>query len=337
MRQALAFGVANLDTIVVALAGFLLRGGIVLLFVPISVLPSVLGIAGATGVDAFGIDGRPTPWLFEVVAIIAALSAVWLLLAFLVGSVIDIWLIDAAMDPERQPLRRPRPLPESRIVLDLAGIRAVCVMPLILAGVWASSQIYDAVYSELATPTNLATPLPVRVVERAAGAVLVVGLVWLASEVVGAVAIRRVVLLDLGVGRSILGALGQIARRPVSSAFTMAVSFGASIAAIGLSMAATGTAFDWIRVAARNGRRIAITVGLGPLSTTRDFRPAVFVLAATALGLAWLAALALAGIASAWRSAAFTEETEAALSSARSSLYSAGLGLSGQTAEESGD
>jgi hypothetical protein len=82
MRQALAFGVADLDTIVVALAGFLLRGGIVLLFVPISVLPSVLGIAGATGVDAFGIDGRPTLWFFEVVAIVTVLAAVWLLLAF---------------------------------------------------------------------------------------------------------------------------------------------------------------------------------------------------------------------------------------------------------------
>jgi len=66
MRQALAFGVAEPGhKFGSPLAGFLLRGGIVLLFVPISVLPSVLGIAGATGVDAFGIDGRPTPWLFE--------------------------------------------------------------------------------------------------------------------------------------------------------------------------------------------------------------------------------------------------------------------------------
>jgi len=69
MRCALGFGIADRDTIIVALAGFLLRGGIVLLLVPISVLPSVIGIAGATGVDAFGIDGRPTFWLFEMVAI----------------------------------------------------------------------------------------------------------------------------------------------------------------------------------------------------------------------------------------------------------------------------
>jgi hypothetical protein len=82
IRRALAFGVVDRDTIVVALAGFLLRGGVVLLLVPIAVLPSVLGIAGAIGVDAFGIDGRPTLWFFEVVAIVTVLAAVWLLLAF---------------------------------------------------------------------------------------------------------------------------------------------------------------------------------------------------------------------------------------------------------------
>jgi hypothetical protein len=337
MRRAQAFGVVDRDTIVVALAGFLLRGGIVLLLVPISVLPSVIGIAGAVGVNAFGIDGRPTLWLFEVVAIIAVLAAVWLLLAFLVGSLIDVWLIDAEIDPDGQAVRRPRSLPNFWIVLDLAGIRAVCVVPLVLTVVWASSRIYNAAYVELTTPTNLATPLVVRVVESAADAVLVIGLVWLGSEVVAAVAVRRLVLLDLDVRRSIVGALVQIVRRPISSASTVVVSFGASVAAIGLAMAATATTFDWIRVAARNEQPILITIGLSPLSTTRDFRPVVFVLATTALGLAWFAALALAGIASAWRSAAFTEETAAAVSESRTGSAAAQWGRSAQITERSGD
>ncbi|MGA2512349.1 MAG: hypothetical protein ABSG37_01850 [Candidatus Limnocylindrales bacterium] len=314
MRCALGFGIADRDTIIVALAGFLLRGGIVLLLVPISVLPSVIGIAGATGVDAFGIDGRPTFWLFEMVAIFSALSAVWLLLAFLVGSLIDIWLIEAAIDPAGQALRRSRSLPDLRIVLDLAAIRAVCVVPLVLAIVWASSRIYDAAYVQLTTPTNLATPLPVRVVESSADAFVVIGLVWLASEVVAAVAVRRLVLLDPGVPRSIVGALVQVVRRPISTVSTVVVFFGASVAAIGLAMAATATVFDWIRVAARTEQPLLITLGLGPLSATRDFRPAVFMLATAALGVTWLVTLAIAGVASAWRSAAFTVETAAALS-----------------------
>ena len=55
MRRALAFGLAGRDTVVVAMAGFMLRGGIVLLAVPSAVLPSVIGLAGALGVNAFGI------------------------------------------------------------------------------------------------------------------------------------------------------------------------------------------------------------------------------------------------------------------------------------------
>jgi hypothetical protein len=43
----------------------------------------------------------------------------------------------------------------------------------------------------------------------------------------------------------------------------------------------------------------------------------VFILAAIALGLAWVVALGLSGIASAWRSAAFTGETAATVLEAR--------------------
>ena len=337
MRRALKFGVADGDTIVVALAGFLLRGGILLLLVPSAVLPSVIGIAGATGVAAFGIDGHPTPWLYEIVAVISALAALWLLLAFVVGSLIDVWLIDAALDPAGHASHRPHPLPDLRVLLDLAGVRVVCVMPLVAAIVWASSRIYTAAYDELTTPSNLATPLAVRVVESAADAVVVVGLAWLASEAVAAIAVRRLVLLDLGIWRSIGGALVQIVRRPVSSALTVLASFAAGIAAIALAMAATATAFDWCRVAARNQQPIAITIGIDQLSTTRDFRPVVFALAAVILGLARLAGMALSGIASAWRSAAFTGEAADAVSKARPDSTVATLGLSGAVSERSGD
>jgi hypothetical protein len=336
MRWALAFGVTGRDTIVVALAGFLLRGGVVLLLVPSAVLPSVIGIAGITGVDAFGIDGHPTLWLFEIAAVMSAVAAVWLLLAFLIGSLIDVWLIDAALG--RQGVSsEPRPLPAFRVLLDLATVRIVCLLPLVGSVAWASSRLYAAVYGELTTPTNLATPLPVRVVESAAGAFLVVGLVWLASEVVAAIAVRRVVMFDVGVWRSIKAALAQLVRRPISSACTVAVSFGISIVAMGLAMAATATAFDWCRVAGRNEQPVSITIGLSPLATTRDFRPAVFVLAVAVLAVAWVAALALSGLASAWRSAAFTGEVAAAAAAEATAVATAGLGLSGQIPERSGD
>jgi len=309
MRRAVAFGMTGSDTIVVALAGFLLRGGIAVLLLPSVVLPSVIGLAGATGVDAFGIDGHPTPWLFEMVAIASAAAAMYLIVALVVGSLIDVWMVGAALARESRGTARPRSLPDLGILLDLAAIRGICAAPLAGVIVWAGSRIYTAAYNELTTPTNLFTPLAVRVVENAADAVLVVGLTWLASEVVGAIAVRRLILLDTGVRRSIGGALAQLVRRPISLGATIVVSYGASLVATGLALAATATAFEWCRVAARNQVAIAVTI----VGTTRDFRPVVFILAAAALCCAWVAALALSGMASAWRSAGLTGETIAAV------------------------
>jgi hypothetical protein len=336
MRRAAEFGLKSRDTVIVALAGFLLRGGIVLLLAPSVVLPSVIGIAGATGVSAFAIDGRPTAWLIEVAIAAAAVAPVWLMTAFLVGSIIDVWLIEAATGGQEMAAGRPRPLPAFGLLADMAGIRAICLLPLGYAVYQAGSHIYTVAYDEFTLPSNLATPLPVRVVEGAAGSVLMVAVVWLVAEIVGGLAVRRLILHRAGILGSLAGAIGQLVRRPISSAFTVLLSYGASIVAIGLAMAATATAFDWCRIAARNDHAIAVTIGVGSLSTTRDIRVIVFVLAAAVLGLAWIAALALSGIASAWRSAALTGETAATLP-ARVSPAEGGLGLSVSPSERSGD
>jgi hypothetical protein len=336
-RRAFAFGVADLDTAAVALAGFLLRGGIVLLLLPGVVLPSAIGVAGATGVDAFGIDGRPTEWFFVIAVIAAAAITLWLLLALTVGSLIDVWLIDAALDTGRHSTRRSRPLPDLGTILDMAGIRALCMLPVVAALIWASQRLYDAIYSELTSPTNLVTPLPIRVIQSAADAVLVVALTWLAAEVVGAIATRRSVLLGSGVWRSIAGALAQIVLRPVSSVSTVIVAYGSSVLAIGLGMAATAATFDWCRVAARNQSPISATIGIGSFSTTRDFRPLVFLLAVIALIVVWIATFAASGISSVWRSAAFTGETSAAVSRTGTRGVERRLGLSGPAPERSGD
>lgn len=337
MGMALAFGVSELDAAVVALAGFLLRGGVVLLALPSVVLPSVIGIAGVTGIDAVGIDGRPTPWLFEIVAIFVVAVILWLALASLVGSLVDVWLIEATVDAAGRPVRRGRPLPELGLLLDMVAVRGICLLPVAAALAWASARVYTVAYNELTTPSNLATPLPVRVVENAVDAVVVVSLVWLVTETIAALAVRRLVLADGGVWRSIVEALTQIVRRPFSTVSTAVASTGASVLATAIALAATATAFDWCRVAARNEQPIALSLGFGPLSTTRDFRPVVFVLAALVLAAAWVAAAALSGIASACRSAAWTGEVVAYRPGPQVAPAEAELGLSGLPGERSGD
>jgi hypothetical protein len=337
MGMALAFGIGELDTAVVALAGFLLRGGVVLLALPSVVLPSVIGIAGVTGIDAVGIDGRPTPWLFEIVAVFGGAVILWLALASLIGSLIDVWLIEATIDATGRPVRRRRAIPEIGLLFDMVAVRGICLLPVAAALAWASTRVYTVAYNELTTPSNLATPLPVRVVENAADAVVVVALVWLVTETVAALAVRRLVLADGGVWVSIVGALVQIVRRPFSTVSTAVASTGASVLATAVAVAATATAFDWCRVAARSQQPIAISLGFGPLSTTRDFRPVVFVLTALVLATAWVAAAALSGIASASRSAAWTGEVVASMPSAQVCPTVAELGLSGGSGERSGD
>jgi hypothetical protein len=167
--------------------------------------------------------------------------------------------------------------------------------------------------------------------------VVVVSLAWLVTETIAALAVRRLILADGGVLRSILGALTQIVRRPFSTVSTAVASTTASVLVMAITLAATATAFDWCRVAARNQQPIAISLGLGPLSTTRDFRPVVFVLAALVLSAAWVAAAGLSGIASACRSAAWTGEVVAYMPGRQVASTEAELGLSGRSAERSGD
>ncbi len=337
MGSALAFGLGDLDAVIVALAGFLLRGGIVLLALPSVVLPSVIDIAGVTGIDAFGIDGRPTPWLYEMVAIAVGAAILWLALASFIGSLTDVWLIEATTDASERPVHRGRPLPEIGLLLDMVAIRGICLLPVAGAVAWASARIYTTAYAELTSPTNLATPLPVRVVESSVDAVIVVFLVWVATETIAALAVRRLVLGGGGVGRSILDALAQVLRRPLTTALTILATTGATVLATAAAIATTATAFDWCRVAARSQQPIAISLGFGPLSTTRDFRPVVFLLAAFVLAVAWVVAAAISGIVSACRNAAWTGEVLESISNARTGPGADELGLSGGPGERSGD
>ena len=343
MWRAATFCLTDREVSVVALMGFLIRGGIVLIALPSVILPSVIGIAGATGVDYISISGEPTQWLVEVALAAIVAAVVWLTVAGLVGSLVDVWLVEMALDTKRPATRGQLPLPRMALLLRLLAIRMICLVPLAIVLVWAAGQIFSAAYDELTTPTNLATPLPLRVVFAATGAVTVVAATWLVAETIAAIAIRRQILAGNGIWRSLEGAAWQLVRRPVSTLLTVFVSYATSVVAVGLALVATATAFDWCRIAARNTEPIAVKLGIGDFSTTCDLRPVAFALAAVAVALAWAAALVLSGVASAWRSAAFTHEVADALPDA-AVLRAAGeapdrngLGLSGASGERSLD
>jgi hypothetical protein len=312
-RHAFAFGLSGPEPGEVALGGFLLRGGFVLLALPGLVLPSVIALAGLTGVNAFTISGQPTPWLMGMGILAGIVFSVWFAVAGLMGSVVDVWLVRAALGDGRLALRRSQPLPDTVLLLEMLAVRALCFIPLFGALIWATGHVYDSVYGELITPSDLAVPLAVRVIKDAAGVIAVFVLVWLATETVAAIAVRRLILEGTGIWQALTGGVVLIARRPIAVLSSLAVSLFASVLAVGLPLLGTVLAFDWVRVAARNHSPIALTIPLGPLSTTRDFRPLMLLAAAVVLAFVWLIGFAAAGVASAWRSAAFTGEVAAAL------------------------
>jgi hypothetical protein len=313
LRLAASFGLAGSDVPTVALAGFLVRGGLVLLLLPSVVLPSVLGIAGATGSRAFTLSGDPTPWFVEVLAVSVVAVLVWLLASVLVGSVVDVWLVRAALEVGYDDLGPALPTGGPGLLARLASIRLACLAPLALALIWAGGRVYTATYHELITPSDLAVALPIRVIGDATDAVAVVIVAWLACETIAAIAVRRLILRGGAVWRAIVGAMAQVVRRPIWTLLAVATSLGASAVVAAGTFLGIAAAFDWVTVAARAQSPIAVRVGLGSLAATNDFRPVVFLLAVIALALAWLVALALSGVASAWRSAAITHEVAAAM------------------------
>ena len=336
MRRAAAFGLPGRGNVTPALAGFMVRGSVLLLAVPGAVLPSVLGLAAAIGVNAFAIDGRPTTAFFELVAVVSAVAATWLLAAAFVGSIIDVWLVEAALQSRAAAPDRARPLPTLDRLLSLAGIRAVCLVPLAVPLTWAGSRIYTSAFSELTNPSNLSEPLVFRIVLGATDAVAVVLACWLIEETIAAVAVRRQIMTNCGVARAIVGALDQLVRRPITSIAAVLLPLAASTAMLAGGMALVATAFEWCLAAARVQQPIAITLGIGSFTTTRDFRPIVFVGAALVMALAWVAASLLAGVAAAWRSAALTLEVADATADRADEASESALGLSGREAATSG-
>jgi hypothetical protein len=337
LRQVLIFGAMDREAPLLALAGFLVRGGIVFLAAPALVFPSVIEIANLILLKFVAIDGQPMALVYQsaVVAVIAILA--WLALAGLVGALVDIWLVRMALDGHIGSRRGKLELPKKSQVVRIAGIRLACLVPLAVSIVVAAVLVVATTYDELIAPSSAATPVANRVFLDSLGPAALVIVVWLASESIAAIAVRRHILTGTGIWRSLADAVGQAVRRPISTLATVLVSYIASFAAVGVSMLATYTAFDWCRVAARNAEPIAVTLGLGAFSTTRDFRPVVFTLAAISMAGAWALALALCGISSAWRSAAFTREVTAALGSSGRPAGGNRLGLSGQGRDTTGD
>jgi hypothetical protein len=279
----------------VALAGFLVRGGLAVFVLPIVVLPTVTGLATALGpvIILLALTGT-SPTVVPLVAATAIALLAWWIGGGLLGAATDIVLVRSLGPTLGRRLGRPGAAPAGRgswsLIWRAMVIRSAAHLLLVPAFAWAALRVVAAVYRELTTPGDVAVPLVFRVVASVPEALLLLAVAWLVGETVGALAVRWLVLDGRGVAGSFGGAARSLVRSPIGAVATAVLATVGSILLIAPPLVLSAWAWDATR------RAILGELGLGVM------------LAPIALVVVWCAGLVLAGIASAWRSALWTAE-----------------------------
>ena len=149
----------------------------------------------------------------------------------------------------------------------------------------------EVAYRELTLPTDLATPLALRVLAGAPAPTGLLAVAWLVAEVVGGFAARRAVLLDTAVPRALGRGLVDLFRAPLGTLLTTASGLAVGIATLVPATWALSWAWELARAP-------LVDEGLSPAAAGGT----------VVLAAAWMAALTLAAIGSAWRGCLATGE-----------------------------
>lgn len=279
---------------VFGLLGFLAGGGLVIVAWPILVLPTATGLQNDLGTPVSTlVVGTPS---FGLVALIVAglvFGVATLVLATWVGAWAERQGIALALEAAAEEgFLAPRP--------DLAGapgpgrialVRLLALVPVVAVFVLAWQPIYDAAYHELILPDDLVTPLPLRVIRAVPGLLAALGVTWLVADAAAAIAVRRLVLDRRPVLAAWLLGWAGVIRRPHRILASALVGVTVVVLLVGPALLASAGGWTHVRDAFLDGRD---TPG---------------VLAALAIWVAmWLGGLVLAGVAAAFRTAAWTFE-----------------------------
>jgi hypothetical protein len=294
--EALLVTLATPATWPLALGAFLLRGGVVLVALPLVVLPTPVGIANlvAPTVNALAFGAIEPGVVVQLGGVVVAF-VVWLLLGGWVAAALEaegIRLVAADEgvagedDPGLDAGDAPGRGTEAARILT---VRLLADLPLAVGLVWASIRLILATYRELTAPGDLASPLAVRVVASVPDALILVAITWVIGEIVGASAARRVVLRRESVGSALAGGAGALVRGPLGAL----ARFGVPLVALGVVVGATALASSVVGTAAGS----ALDDGTDPVA---------MVVPVVALVTLWLVGLALIAVVCAWRAAVWT-------------------------------
>lgn len=284
LSSALLAVLARPSTWPLALLGFLVRGGWLLIVAPIVVLPTPVGLANVIAPVLEDIAfGRRTTELIGLGLIALALVVAWLVGGGLVAAVVEADGVRRIAEEEGIPSGR------RASAWQIVATRLIAHLPLVIGAVWAALRIVSVAYRELTVPSDVTTPAAWRIVAGAPDAFAILFLTWFFGEIVGAIGARRIVLRGDGVGRALRGGLRRLLREP------------ARLIALGL----VGTA-SLLVVLAVTGLAVGATWNaLGAALSIGDPSPTTTLLLLLFVAL-FCGGLVLLGLACAWRAAIWT-------------------------------
>jgi len=286
MRTALAMTMARPAWWVMALAAFLVRGGFVLVLLPLINLPSVSSLATtlAPPIETLVLGRQSLEGALIGTVLISTLVGL-LAAAGLAGSWLDLALLREAGDADEHDSNVPFVEPSAWRAF---GVRLAAHLPTFLALAYATVRIVIVTYEELLSPGDSTIPLVARVTAGAPDAIALVVVTWLLGETVGGLAARRAAAGE-PIGRALRSAVRDLlGRRGVA---TLVVSNAVVVVAGVLLVTVVGRAAEHVRAYLLDG---AADV---PLAA-----------ALLLLISAWILCLAVLAAALAWRATAWTVE-----------------------------
>lgn len=275
----------------IALAGFLVRGGIVVVVLPILTLPTVATLTSlASPTIAAVAFGNPPPAMVASYAIAGILMAGWAALAVTVGAWLDLALVvDVAREEDLDLAERPAGTPAGMPLRRAIAVRLAAHAGTLVVAAYAALRVGIEAYGEILSPGDATVPLVWRIALRAPDAIGLLIAAWLAGEAIGGLALRRVALGDSAAHALIGGARRLVA--PSGLATLAVTSLGVAVSLLPLGLVAA-RAWDQARV------------------LLIDSAPAPLLLASLLLlVLTWALGLAVLAVGLAWRAAAWTTES----------------------------
>ena len=279
---------------ILALAAFLVRGGIVLFVVAIVTLPSPLILSNVLGPIITPLYlGELEP--ATVLLILSGFTGVflWLVVGGWFAGATEVALIREAgrAADEEGLVTRHRDRAGTGMAGRAAAAHLVALIPMALVVGLGSVQIFGVAYRELVNPSDPG-PLIVRIVAGARGPLAAIVVAWILGEIVGGMAVRRIVIDGESVGGAVLRSALDLVRRPAGG--LLAPLATTVVLVIDLAAVLTVVMIVWTLVRNHLVRPLDDPVATG--------------LALVTLGAAWCLALLVTGLIDAWRSATMTFE-----------------------------